>query len=509
MKLGFATDVESVLSAVPKQRRTGLFSATLTTELQRLMKAGMRNPVHVCVRLKRGRPEEKGKAPAKALKDRKKGPEAIKDGKVEEKEQEEQEEEEKEPRSAVSHELPTRLSNYYVQLPATERLGFLRHFLQAQEVRNGKTIVFFLTCATVDYFHVLLRELIDKRLKKPKAIRIEKLHGQMEPTARCRAYEKFCKSPAEDGAVLLATDVAARGIDVDAVKWIVQMDPPTDPAAFVHRIGRTARAGQSGRAVVALMPHEDGYLPFLEKRGIQIEPLPPELCISEELGGPTLKRCQRLVETDRAVMLKSTKAFLSFVRAYQEHQLPFLFCFKDLDLGALATGHCLLRLPRIKEILGKQVRGFKQSQVDPSSVPFRNKTQEKLRKEALAKQREEREQNWEAEKKAQLAKAKEAAKEAAKAEKERTRTQKRQAKRSDRAELWSSLAAEERLAKKLRKGRISGAQFESRLKKINGKGDDEEASEDEDSEDAEDGGKVDARYAVQRKKRKRGKSKKG
>ena len=49
----------------------------------------------------------------------------------------------------------------------------------------------------------------------------------MDPTARSRAYEKFCKSPAEEGAVLLATDVAARGIDVEAVQWIVQVGPIT------------------------------------------------------------------------------------------------------------------------------------------------------------------------------------------------------------------------------------------------------------------------------------------
>lgn len=310
LKLGFAMDIQAILAAVPKQRRTGLFSATLTTELQRIMKTGMRNPVHVCVKLKRpGDAGEEGKG--QALKVRKKEPEAIADGSVEEK------------KPLVSHELPTKLSNYYLQLPATERFGFLRHFLQVPEVRNGKTIVFFLTCATVDYFHVLLRDLIDLRRaskkgnKKPDVIRIEKLHGQMDPTARSRAYEKFCKSPPEEGAVLLATDVAARGIDVEAVQWIVQVDPPTDPAAFVHRIGRTARAGQSGRAVVLLLPHEDGYLPFLEKRGIQLEELPDELRVDEETASSTLKRCKRVVETDRAVMLKSTKAFLSFVRAYQ------------------------------------------------------------------------------------------------------------------------------------------------------------------------------------------------
>lgn len=503
LKLGFAMDIQAILAAVPKQRRTGLFSATLTTELQRIMKTGMRNPVHVCVRLKR--PGDAGEEGNQALKVRKKQPEAIADGSVEE---------EKKP--LVSHELPTKLSNYYLQLPATERFGFLRHFLQVPEVRNGKTIVFFLTCATVDYFHVLLRDLIDLRRaskkgnKKPDVIRIEKLHGQMDPTARSRAYEKFCKSPPEEGAVLLATDVAARGIDVEAVQWIVQVDPPTDPAAFVHRIGRTARAGQSGRAVVLLLPHEDGYLPFLEKRGIQLEELPDELRVDEETASSTLKRCKRVVETDRAVMLKSTKAFLSFVRAYQEHQLPFLFPFKDLDLGNLATGYALLRLPRIKEILGKQVKGFQQSQVDPASVPFKSKKQEKQRKEKLAKDLEEREKNKEEEKKAQLLKQKQAAKDAAKAEKNRTRTQKRQAKRNEREETWESLAKEETLAKKLRKGKITASQFESRLKRINSKesGDEEEEADDvlEPSDEEEVSGKaINAKYALKRNKRKKGK----
>ena len=151
LKLGFAMDVQAILQRAPKQRRTGLFSATLTTELQRLMKAGMRHPVHVCVRLKR--PSE---APVGgALKVRRKAPEAIEDKEVK------------------SHEVPTKLLNYHLQLKATERLGFLRHFLQREEVRKGKSIVFFLTCATVDYFHVLLRQLIDekggKKGKKPEA----------------------------------------------------------------------------------------------------------------------------------------------------------------------------------------------------------------------------------------------------------------------------------------------------------------------------------------------------
>merc|ERR1719188_2458788 len=85
-----------------------------------------------------------------------------------------------------------------------------------------------------------------------------------------------------------------------------------------------------------------------------------------------------------------SRAFVSFVRAYQEHQLGYVFPFRALDLGALATGFCLLRLPRIKEILGRKIRGFQQSEVDPATVPFTAKAQEKLRQEKLRKAREER-----------------------------------------------------------------------------------------------------------------------
>lgn len=472
--------------------------------------------------MKRPAPAAAPEATAEAeLKVKKKTPKAIADAAAEDSTPADDKSAEPEKTSA-GHELPTKLSNYYLQLAAPQRLEFLRNFLQAPDVRQSKTIIFFLTCASVDYFHLLLRELVDggaaaKGKNKPKKrksnvsgkFRVEKLHGQMEPTARARSYEKFCKSSAEDGAILLATDVAARGIDVDAVNWIVQFDPPTDPAAFVHRIGRTARAGQSGRAVVMLLPHEDGYLPFLQQRNILLEELPQELQGESEAASASLQRCKKLVETDRNLMLKSTKAFLSFVRAYQEHQLPFIFPFKGLDLGALATGYCLLRMPRIKEILGKHIRGFQQSEVHPESVPFRDKKQERLRQEKLAAARvdkEKQEEEAEAARKEELARMKKAKKDAAKAEKERTRTQKRNAKRSEKAEMWRSLQAEECLAKKLRKGKISASQFESKVRKASSKGEDEDSDLDSDEEDAAEGKVGDARWAIGRKKRRRGKS---
>merc|ERR1712217_449880 len=233
-------------------------------------------------------------------------------------------------------------------------------------------------------------------------------------------------------------------------------------------IGRTARAGQSGRSVLMLLPHEDSYVPFLKKRGMAIEEM-PALTASGGSAGTTdadsnavaLKRTRRLVETDRAVMLKANKAFVSFIRAYQEHQLPYIFPFKSLDLGALAMGFCVLRLPRVKEILGRKIKGFVNSEVHPNDVPFRDKKQEKLRQQKLEKKRAEEE-----------AGAEEAEK----------------AGRKGRAEEWSMLGREESLAKRFRSGKITAAQFQKGIAKApNGKGKfDDESGSDESNDDGGD-----------------------
>merc|ERR1711933_36417 len=138
------------------------------------MKTGMRNPVHVCVRRKA---EEGQKPPASGD-----GAAAGDTG-----------------GASTRHEVPTKLQNFYIGLAAPQKLAFLKDFLEMPEVRRGKTIVFFLTCACVDYFHGLLRELLEGQESEPgkkgkkrqknakprssKDCRIEKLHGQMDPTA--------------------------------------------------------------------------------------------------------------------------------------------------------------------------------------------------------------------------------------------------------------------------------------------------------------------------------------
>ena len=85
--------------------------------------------------------------------------------------------------------------------------------------------------------------------------------GRQKQQKRTNTFFEFCN--AESG-ILLCTDVAARGLDIPAVDWIVQFDPTDDPREYIHRVGRTARAGSHGRALLFLVPSELGFLRYLK-----------------------------------------------------------------------------------------------------------------------------------------------------------------------------------------------------------------------------------------------------
>lgn len=91
---------------------------------------------------------------------------------------------------------------------------------------------------------------------------------------RAEVLQEF--ADATSGA-LLCTDLAARGLDIPHVHWILQFDPPQDPSAFVHRCGRTARMGRSGNALAFLLPHEDAYVDLLAQRRIPLTQRDPEV----------------------------------------------------------------------------------------------------------------------------------------------------------------------------------------------------------------------------------------
>ena len=373
--MGFMVTLNNIISRLPKQRRTGLFSATQTEEVAELARAGLRNPVRVTVR-------DAVNAAARAAGDKK--------GK-----------------------LPTQLQLLYRLCPVDAKLWHLVNFIR--EHRSCKMIVYFLTCACVDFYESAVKELL------PESSTIA-LHGKMKQKQRESALGVFTE---QSSGVLMCTDIAARGLDIPGVDWIVQFDPPQDPAAFVHRVGRTARMGREGNAIVFLSPNsEASYVDFLRIRGVEIKAAPGtrehfaevaaetqngdddkqielasdivdalEKTELEERGGAdqTHIALRKASEKSRELMEKGVRAYVSFIRGYKEHHCRFIFRFKELEYGSLAMSMGLLRLPKMKEIRKapkKFMECFVESHVDADTVPFLDKSREKQRQKTLKEQQE-------------------------------------------------------------------------------------------------------------------------
>ena len=167
---------------------------------------------------------------------------------------------------------------------------------------------------------------------------IELLHGKLVQKRREKAMERFRES---NGGALFCTDIAARGLDVADVDWVVQIDTPQEPSQFVHRVGRSARAGRKGSSLVFLTEKEEAYVDLLSNRQVQLMPLPQEeVCCKEVMKKQEdcddqektsestipniLPSIRNLVLKDRDLLEKGTKAFTSYIRAYKEHVLSLI-----------------------------------------------------------------------------------------------------------------------------------------------------------------------------------------
>ncbi|WRT65654.1 uncharacterized protein IL334_002599 [Kwoniella shivajii] len=312
-------DVERIMRHLPKQRRTHLFSATMTDAVEEIIGLGLRNPVRIVVNLK---DKKKGELP-------------------------------------IERRTPTGLQNTYLVCRHAEKTLQLIRILQAEvkQHESAKFIVYFSTCAAVDYFYRVL-----SRLPALSGYHLTSLHGDLPPRIRETALANFINHPSShlSPAVLLCTDVAARGVDFPDIDVVIQYDAPTDPKSFSHRAGRTARAGRRGKAVVLLgKGREEDYIDFLAIRKIPLikqeyldsslerTESPPEV----DPGALTLLTdIRKLVLTDRELADKGAKAYVSSLRAYTKHEASFIFRLQDIDFHALAISYGLLRLPAMPEI---------------------------------------------------------------------------------------------------------------------------------------------------------------
>ena len=201
LDMGFAPDVRRILNALPAERQTMLFSATISPEVDALARRALNG--HASVEIgKRAQPAD-----------------------------------------GIEHVI--------IAVDKLQKKGALASILKAKPA--GQTLVFTRTKYGADKLVTHLRR---------EGIGANALHGDKAQSQRQRTLDQFRAGTAE---ILVATDIAARGIDVDGIRMVVNYDVPTDAEVYVHRVGRTARAGARGLALTLISPDEWLLMADVEK----------------------------------------------------------------------------------------------------------------------------------------------------------------------------------------------------------------------------------------------------
>lgn len=232
LNMGFREDIETILTEVPAERQTMLFSATMPQPIRDLARRFMREPEFVSIKTK-------------------------------------------------EVTVPN-TDQYYYQTHEKEKFDALCRLLDLHSPEAA--IVFARTKRRVDE----LLEALNRRSYSAEAI-----HGDLTQTKRDSVMRKFKNGTTE---ILVATDVAARGLDIGSVTHIYNFDIPQDPDSYVHRIGRTGRLGKPGVAVTFVSHREVGHLELIErsiKRKIIRKPVPT---INETIEGRQRLTADKLMQ---------------------------------------------------------------------------------------------------------------------------------------------------------------------------------------------------------------------
>jgi superfamily II DNA/RNA helicase len=212
LDMGFIPDIEEICTKLPKQRQTLLFSATMPPVIKKLADKFLTDPKRVEVA-----------------------------------------------RPATAN---VNIKQWVVPVAASDKRGMLRDLLRAEDVTTA--IIFCNRKTTV-------RDL-NKSLQK-SGFRSTEIHGDMEQSQRIAELERFKKG---DVNILVASDVAARGLDIKGVSHVYNFDAPWHPDDYVHRIGRTGRAGATGIAYTLVTPEDAENIAEIEKlTGMKIERVKP------------------------------------------------------------------------------------------------------------------------------------------------------------------------------------------------------------------------------------------
>ncbi|XP_037433585.1 DEAD-box ATP-dependent RNA helicase 27-like isoform X2 [Triticum dicoccoides] len=177
--------------------------------------------------------------------------------------------------------------------------------------------------------------------KQSKKIGCEDIHGRQKQQKRTTTFFNFCK--AEKG-ILLCTNVAARGLDIPDVDYIVQYDPPDEPKDYIHRVGRTARGEKGkGSALLFLLPQELKFLIYLKAAKISLT----EYEFNNKNVPNLQSHLENIVGENYFLNQSAKEAYRSYILAYNSHAMKDIFNVHDLDMKAVAASFCFKNPPKV------------------------------------------------------------------------------------------------------------------------------------------------------------------
>lgn len=309
LDLGFAATLNAIIENLPEERQTMLYSATQTRSVQDLARLSLQDPEYIAVH------------------------------------------------ENSSTSTPKGLTQSYVVCELPEKLNFLYSFIRNHI--KSKILVFVSSCKQVKFIYESFRRL------RP-GIPLMALYGKQKQLKRVAIYNDFCK---KTEAVLFATDIAARGLDIPAVHWVIQLDCPEDANTYIHRAGRTARYQKNGQSLLVLLPSEEQeMIKALEEKKIPIN----RIRVNPQKLGSIQKKLEAFCAQDLEIKQWAQKSIVSYARSVFLQSNKKIFDVNQLSLDAFAQSLGLPNPPRIRFLKKAEKRYGKQddSQIDligPSS----------------------------------------------------------------------------------------------------------------------------------------------
>lgn len=315
LDMGFEETMNAIIENLPAERQTLLFSATQTRSVKDLARLSLNDPIYVA------------------------------------------------PHEQQAVVTPSSLKQNYVVIALEDKLSMLWSFIKNH--MKQKTIVFMATCKQVKYVHEIFSKL------RP-GVTLLPLYGTMHQDRRMAIYDEFCRKSA---AVLVATDLAARGLDFPMVHWSIQLDAPENRNEYLHRAGRTARHNSNGESLLILLPsEEEAMLKELAEGNIHVNQIQID---PKKMFSPKAK-IEAYLAQNKELKDSAQRALISYVKSIALMSNKNIFRVDGLNIEGFAQSLGLLCAPRIKFLqniqwLAEKKKAEQRKKKELANIEFKGK----------------------------------------------------------------------------------------------------------------------------------------